>query len=371
MRVRHSQLPPRTHIRRFTSRPRANTKRSRSERSEESEDPPQADRSSTRVRIAQRDGDAGETIRARGWQSARQSEDHRALSVEPAGVDPERARPVWSKARSRRVERRTTDRAPVTHQSPVSLSRAGLCEWSRRESNPSPPPRLVSTYRITGKQLTSQPRPPLLPGLLPHSKRGASGHGLAPPGAEHSAAWAPPHAPVRPGPRRVAGSPTTPIPPRPPAAPPSTAAAGPRPRPSTPSSSTPWRPSWPGPPRPAHGAWRAGSRRTFAPTSAAASWPTASPASGVMTAPPSVSWLSPAKGAASARRAMPAEWWKSPLISMTTSCRRCQSAVAVGTPVTRGPPHRTRRAELPHRAPTSGPGIEAVVRPGMLNTGLG
>jgi hypothetical protein len=92
----------------------------------------------------------------------------------------------------------------MMHQSPASLSRAGLCEWSRRESNPSPLTKLVSTYRITGKQLTSQPRPPLLPGLLPHSKRGASGHGLAPPGAEPSAAWAPPHAPVRPGPRHVA-----------------------------------------------------------------------------------------------------------------------------------------------------------------------
>jgi antitoxin HigA-1 len=54
-------------------------KGSRSERSEESEDPPQADRSSARVRIAKRDGDAGKTARARGWQSARQSEDHRAL----------------------------------------------------------------------------------------------------------------------------------------------------------------------------------------------------------------------------------------------------------------------------------------------------
>jgi hypothetical protein len=46
--------------------PSLNTKGSRSERSEESEDPPKADRSSTRVRIAQRDGDAGETARAPG-----------------------------------------------------------------------------------------------------------------------------------------------------------------------------------------------------------------------------------------------------------------------------------------------------------------
>jgi hypothetical protein len=43
-------------------------KGSRSERSEESEDLPQSDRNSSRVRIAKRDGDAGETLRARGWQ---------------------------------------------------------------------------------------------------------------------------------------------------------------------------------------------------------------------------------------------------------------------------------------------------------------
>jgi hypothetical protein len=66
----------------FPSWPCTNTGGSRSERSEESEDPPQADRSSARVRIAKRDGDAGETARARGWQSARQSEDHRALHGE-------------------------------------------------------------------------------------------------------------------------------------------------------------------------------------------------------------------------------------------------------------------------------------------------
>jgi hypothetical protein len=42
--------------------PSLNTKGSRSERSEEREGPPQADRSSTPVRIAKRDGDAGETV---------------------------------------------------------------------------------------------------------------------------------------------------------------------------------------------------------------------------------------------------------------------------------------------------------------------
>jgi hypothetical protein len=152
----------------------------------------------------------------------------------------------------------------MMHQSPASLSRAGLWKWSRRESNPSPPARPDQTYHITGKQLTSHPRPPLLPGLLPRSNRGASGHGLAPPGAEPSAAWAPPYPLARPGPRRAAGSPPTLMPPRPPASPPSTAAGGPRPHPSTPSSSTTSRPSWPEPPRQTHGAraWRGGSRRT-------------------------------------------------------------------------------------------------------------
>jgi hypothetical protein len=48
-----------------------------------------------------------------------------ALEVEPAGVEPERARPVRSQAMSRRVERRTTARARQMHQSPTSLSRAG------------------------------------------------------------------------------------------------------------------------------------------------------------------------------------------------------------------------------------------------------
>jgi hypothetical protein len=124
----------------------------------------------------------------------------------------------------------------------------------------------LSHYRQTA--CPNHPRPSLLPGLLPHSDRGASGHGLAPPGAKPSAAWSPRHPLARPGPRRAVDSPPTLIPPRPPASPPSTAAAGPPPRPYTPSSSTTSRPAWPGPPRQTHGAraWRAGSRRTSGPT---------------------------------------------------------------------------------------------------------
>jgi len=75
----HSGHRPLSAYRCYTATLYPNKKGSRSERSEESEDPPKADRSSIRVRIAQRDGDAGETDRARGWPSARQSEDHRAL----------------------------------------------------------------------------------------------------------------------------------------------------------------------------------------------------------------------------------------------------------------------------------------------------
>ena len=40
-------------------------------------------------------------------------------------------------------------------------------------------------------------------------------------------------------------------------------------------------------------------------------------------------------------------------------------AVAVGTALAGGPPHRSQRAGLPHWAPTSGAGVEAHVGPGM------
>jgi hypothetical protein len=79
---------PSNQARPFTSRPCTNTKGSRSERSEETEDPPQADRNSTRVRIAKRDGDAGETMSsARDAPEPGASFESRALAVEPAGVE--------------------------------------------------------------------------------------------------------------------------------------------------------------------------------------------------------------------------------------------------------------------------------------------
>ncbi len=37
------------------------------------------------------------------------------------------------------------------------------------------------------------------------------------------------------------------------------------------------------------------------------------------------------------------------------------SGVAVGTPVTRHPPHRSLRAELPHKAPTIGIDVQALL----------
>ncbi len=112
-------------------------------------------------------------------------------------------------------------------------------------------------------------------GLLPVPLR----HGLAPGHAEPSRAWPPPHAAGRPGTGSAAGQPAALAPSPPPAAPPSIATAGPRPRLSNPSCSTTSRRSWPGPPRPIRGvrASQAGSRRTSGPTSAAGSSPTVSP----------------------------------------------------------------------------------------------
>jgi hypothetical protein len=50
----------------------------------------------------------------------------------------------------------------------------------------------------------------------------------------------------------------------------------------------------------------------------------------------------------------------------------CQRArlVAVGIPVTRHPPHRSRRAELPHRALASGSNAQALCRVRMQDAGL-
>jgi hypothetical protein len=46
-------------------------------------------------------------------------------------------------------------------------------------------------------------------------------------------------------------------------------------------------------------------------------------------------------------------------------------SVAVGTGLAAGPRHRSRRAELPHRAPALGSGVEAHVRVGMHHAGRG
>src|SRR2546421_6062541 len=48
-----------------------------------------------------------------------------------------------------------------------------------------------------------------------------------------------------------------------------------------------------------------------------------------------------------------------------------RKAVAVGTALAGGPPHRSQRAELPHWAPASGSGGEARLREGMHHTDLG
>jgi hypothetical protein len=50
-----------------------------------------------------------------------------------------------------------------------------------------------------------------------------------------------------------------------------------------------------------------------------------------------------------------------------SAVQKALSAVAVGIPVTRDPPHRSQRAELPHWAPTSDHGVIPLFRPGMQN----
>src|SRR5690606_32376308 len=56
-----------------------------------------------------------------------------------------------------------------------------------------------------------------------------------------------------------------------------------------------------------------------------------------------------------------------------TLTEREQRAVAVGTGLSSKrsapPPHTTRRAALPHRAPTFSPGVETPVRPRYLRSG--
>ncbi len=46
-------------------------------------------------------------------------------------------------------------------------------------------------------------------------------------------------------------------------------------------------------------------------------------------------------------------------------------SVAVGTGVAPSPPHRSRRAELPHRAPASGSNVATTTRIGMHDPGIG
>ncbi len=49
-------------------------------------------------------------------------------------------------------------------------------------------------------------------------------------------------------------------------------------------------------------------------------------------------------------------------LRFSAAIARCRCAVAVGTPVTRRPPHRSLRAELPHKAPTSGTDAQSLFR---------
>ena len=59
------------------------------------------------------------------------------------------------------------------------------------------------------------------------------------------------------------------------------------------------------------------------------------------------------------------------LLECVTSYGEAHRMVAVGTVLADGPPHRSRRAELPHRAPASGSGGEAVRREGMQDADSG
>src|SRR6266487_3446483 len=60
-----------------------------------------------------------------------------------------------------------------------------------------------------------------------------------------------------------------------------------------------------------------------------------------------------------------------PCVVRPDSPRSSHELVAVGTALTRGPPHRSPHAELPHGAPASGSGCEAHVREGMHHPDLG
>jgi hypothetical protein len=111
--------------------PVLNTQGSRPEGRDGSEDPPQADRSPTRVRIAKRGGDAGETGRALECDTSLNPKTP-GRSKEPAGVDPERARKPTERSELRApgaeddgVERPRCTRARRLFREPGSSSGAG------------------------------------------------------------------------------------------------------------------------------------------------------------------------------------------------------------------------------------------------------
>ena len=153
----------------------------------------------------------------------------------------------------------------------------------------------------------------------------------------------------------------------------STAHAGPPPRHSIRWCSITWRRSSPRPPKQTPWATASphGWRRICVRIYDAASSPTGSLEYGARTAATNGYSRSHVNRGASAPHATHAAWPRSPPTSPITCCPTFPSAVAVGTLVAQGPPHRTRRAELPHRAPTLGPGVEPICRPGMLNTSHG
>jgi len=89
---------------------------------------------------------------------------------------------------------------------------------------------------------------------------------------------------------------------------------------------------------------------------------TASPGSSAngRAAASSVSLLTHARAGAFAPHVSPGAWPIAQPIWWTTCCRWRRIGVPVGTALAGRPPDRTRRAGLPHRAPTSGLGVEAL-----------
>src|ERR1700720_1240830 len=79
--------------------------------------------------------------------------------------------------------------------------------------------------------------------------------------------------------------------------------------------------------------------------------------------------LVPSFGSSPAGLASDRPWSARPLGS--SSITETSSLSPVGTALAGGPPDRSRRAELPHRAPALGPGGEAHARVGMHDAGRG